>query len=85
MSVFRHIKSRTDSTHQGIPHPLEAEAYQAICWVVDLGIHNIKFEVDCKLVVDTITTGAAVHQISKFYCQNVEVNFLNSVVNSDNL
>jgi len=40
-----------------IPSPLEAETLglkEAMLWLVELGLSNVKIELDCKLVVDCI-------------------------------
>lgn len=50
------IKAAT-TWHDGIPPPQEAEAiglHDAILWLRQLGISNVHFELDCKLVVDSI-------------------------------
>jgi ribonuclease HI len=50
------IKAAT-TWHEGNPPPQEAEAiglHDAILWLRQLGISNVHFELDCKLVVDSI-------------------------------
>lgn len=49
--------ANSSKRHEGSPPPQEAETMglrNAIIWLGHLGLSNVHFELDCKLVVDNI-------------------------------
>lgn len=43
----------------GAPEPKEVEVwdlYHALQWIVELGIQNVEYELDCKIVVEALSS-----------------------------